>query len=106
MIVAVALVILPVVILGPSEDGTVKLISNVSFPSTTLSFITAIFTAPVLSPAVIVAICILESKSVLFPKKFYCSYESMKAFEKNQIICEKAVLMYTQNLAMFLDFEL
>ena len=77
MIVAVALVILPAFILGPNEDGTVKLISNVSFPSTMLSLITVTFTAPMLLPAVIVVICILESKSELFPIKFYCSYVSM-----------------------------
>ena len=67
MIVAVILVILPAVILGPSEGGTVKLILNVSFPSTMLSFATGIFTAPIVLPAVIVAIICVESRSMLFP---------------------------------------
>ena len=69
MIVAVALVITPAFILGPSEGGTVKLILNVSFPSTMLSFTTGIFTASILLPAVIVAIICAESKSMLFPNK-------------------------------------
>ena len=67
MIVAVALVITPAFILGPSEGGTAKLILNVSFPSTILSFTTGIFTAPIVLPAVIVAIVCVESKSILFP---------------------------------------
>ena len=67
MIVAVALVIPPDSILGPSEGGTAKLILNVSFPSTILSFTTGIFTAPIVLPAVIVAIICVESRSMLFP---------------------------------------
>ena len=67
MIVAVALVILPVVIPGPSEDGTVKLILNVSFPSTMLSLITVMFIVLLLVPAIIVTVCGVESKSMLLP---------------------------------------
>ena len=67
MIVAVALVILVVVIPGPSEDGTVKLILNVSFPSTMLSLITVMFIVLLLVPAVIVIVSGAESKSMLLP---------------------------------------
>ena len=67
MIVATALVIAPIVTPGPSEDGTVKLILNVSFPSTMLSDFVIIFTAMLLVPAIIVTVCGAESKSVLFP---------------------------------------
>ena len=64
MIVTIALVLLPVVIPGPSEDGTVKLILNVSSPSTTSSFINGIFTILLLAPAVIVTVCVVELKSL------------------------------------------
>ena len=67
MIVAVALVIAPVSILAPSEGGTVKLILNVSFPSTMLSFITLVFIVLSLVPAIIVTVCGAESKSMLLP---------------------------------------
>ena len=67
MIVAVALIILLVVIPGPSEDGTVKLILNVSFPSTMLSLITIMFIVLLLVPAVIVIVSGTESKSMLLP---------------------------------------
>ena len=63
MIVTVALVIVPVVIPGPSEDGTVKLILNVSFPSTMLSTVTGIFTILLLVPATIVTVCVVDVKS-------------------------------------------
>ena len=69
IIVAVALVILPDTIPGASEDGTVKLIINVSSPSTMLSFVTGIFTVLLLVPAMIVTVCVVELKSVLFPEK-------------------------------------
>ena len=71
MIVAVALVILPAVIPGPSEDGTVKLILNISFPSTMLSLITAMFIVLLLAPVVIVIVCGAESKSMLLPTYVY-----------------------------------
>ena len=64
MIVTVALVIVPVVIPGSSEDGTVKLILNVSFPSTMLSSVTGIFTIVLFDPAVIVTVCVAELKSL------------------------------------------
>ena len=63
MIVTVALVIAPVVIPGPSEDGTVKLIINVSSLSTMSSSVTGIFTILLLVPAVIVTVCAAELKS-------------------------------------------
>ena len=67
MIIAVALVIAPVAVPGPSDDGTVKLILNVSFPSTMLSFITVMFIVLLLVPAIIVTVCGVESKSVSLP---------------------------------------
>ena len=66
MIVTVALVIVPVAIPGPSEDGTVKLILNVSSPSTMLSSVTGIFTILLLVPATIVTVCTVDVKS--FPE--------------------------------------
>ena len=62
-IVTAAVVIVPVVIPGSSEDGTVKLILNVSSPSTMLSSVTGIFTILLLVPAVIVIVCVVELKS-------------------------------------------
>ena len=67
MIVAVALVIAPVVIPGPSEVGTVKLIINVSFPSIMLSLVTVICIVLLLVPAVMVIVCGAESKSISLP---------------------------------------
>ena len=67
MIVTVALVITPVVIPGPSEDGIVKLILNVSSPSMMSSSVTGIFTILLLVPAVIVTVCPVELKS--FPNR-------------------------------------
>ena len=63
MIVTVAPVIAPVVIPGVREDGTVKLILNVSFPSTMSSSVTGIFTVLLVAPAVIVTVCVAELKS-------------------------------------------
>ena len=61
MIVTVALVIIsPVVIPGLSEGGTVKLILNVSFLSTMLSFVTVMFIVLLLVPAIIVTVCGVE----------------------------------------------
>ena len=67
MIVAVALVISPVAIPGPSEDGTVKFILNVSSPSTMLSSVTGTFTILELVPAMIVTICVAGLMSLLLP---------------------------------------
>ena len=63
MIIIVALVIVPVLIPGPSEDGTVKLILDVSFPSTMLSSVTGIFTILLLVPTVILTVCVVKLKS-------------------------------------------
>ena len=63
MIVTVALVIVPAVIPGPSEDDIVKLILNVSSPSTVLSSVTGIFTILLLVPAMIVTVCVAKLKS-------------------------------------------
>ena len=63
MIVAVALVIAPVVTPGPSEDGTVKLILNVSLPSTMLSSVNETFTILLLVPAIIVTVRVVGLKS-------------------------------------------
>ena len=63
MIVAAALVIAPVVTLGPSEDGTVKFILNISFPSTMLSSVNETFTILLLVPAIIVTVRVVGLKS-------------------------------------------
>ena len=63
MIVTVALVIVPFVIPGLTEDGTVRLILNVSFPSTMLSSVTEIFTILLLVPATIVTVFVVDVKS-------------------------------------------
>jgi len=68
MIIPIALVILPIVILVTYEDGTVKLISNFSFPSTILSSVNDMFNVLLLVPATIVAFCVLELKSILVPE--------------------------------------
>ena len=80
MIIEVALVIAPAFLLGPSEGGTAKLILNVSFPSTMLSFTTGIFTATILLPAVIEAVLCVESKSVLFPNKILLQLIMLQKF--------------------------
>jgi len=54
-IIPVALVTLPATIPGPSDDGTFKLILNISSPSTISSLITGTLTVVVLAPAGIVA---------------------------------------------------
>ena len=55
IIVPVALVIEPPIISGPSDDGTSKLIVNISSPSTMLSFVTATLTVVLVAPTEIVA---------------------------------------------------
>ena len=67
MIVAVAIVMWPVVISGPSDDGTFITILNVSFPSTILSFLMVTFTVLQLAPARIVKFSGAESKSMSVP---------------------------------------
>jgi len=62
-IIPVALVTEPATIPGPSDDGTVKLILNVSFPSTILSLITGTLTVVLMAPAGIVAVREVELKS-------------------------------------------
>ena len=56
IIVPVALIGDPATIPGPSDDGTFKLILNVSFPSTMLSLVTATLTVVLMAPAGIVAV--------------------------------------------------
>ena len=70
MMVAVAIVIAPAVIPGASESGTFKFIINISSPSTMSSAITVMFTVLLLVPAVIVAVCDVELKSILFPEMY------------------------------------
>ena len=53
--IPVALVCEPALILEPSDDGTFKLILNISSPSTMLSFVTATLTVVLVAPAGIVA---------------------------------------------------
>ena len=55
IIIPVALVIKPAITPGPSDDGTFKLILNISSPSTMLSFVTATLTVVLVAPAGIVA---------------------------------------------------
>ena len=55
IIIPVALVIEPATTPGPSDDGTFKLILNISSPSTMLSFVTATLTVVLVAPAGIVA---------------------------------------------------
>ena len=55
IITPIALVIEPATIPGPSDDGTFKLILNISSPSTMLSFVTATLTVVLVAPAGIVA---------------------------------------------------
>jgi len=66
IIIPVALVTEPATIPGPSDDGTAKLILNISFPSTILSLITGILTVVVVALAGIVAVRKVELKS-FFP---------------------------------------
>ena len=56
IIIPVALVTKPATIPGPSDDGTFKLILNVSFPSTMLSSVTATLTIVLMVLAGIVAV--------------------------------------------------
>ena len=63
-ITPVELVTAPATIPGPSDDGTVNLMLNVSFPSTILSLITDTVTVVVVAPAGIVAVRGVELKSV------------------------------------------
>ena len=56
IITPVALVTEPATTPGPSDDGTFKLILNISFPSTVLSFVTATLTVVLVAPAGIVAL--------------------------------------------------
>ena len=67
MIVAIALVILPLVIPGLSDDGTFIIILNVSFSSTILSFLMVTFAVLPLVPARIVTFSGAESKSMSVP---------------------------------------
>lgn len=67
MIVAVALTVVPVDTL--IENGTVKLILNVSFPSTMSSFINVMLTVLLLVPAIMVMTCRVELKSMSPPTK-------------------------------------
>ena len=62
MIVPVAIVTPPASI--PGDTGTFKFIVNVSSPSTMSSSVTAMFTVLLLVPAVITAVCVVESKSL------------------------------------------
>ena len=69
MITPIALFLLPAVIVGLTVDGTFKLILKLSFPSTILSSIIVIFTVVLLFPAIIVAVCVRELKSLL-PREY------------------------------------
>ena len=71
IITPVALVIEPVTTPGPSDDGTFKLILNVSSPSTILSFFIVILTILLLVPATILIVLSVKLKSVLSPMYQY-----------------------------------
>ena len=66
IIVPVALVTKPATIPGASDDGTFKLILNISSPSTMLSSLNATLTVVLVSPAGIVAVrgVVLKSSPV------------------------------------------
>ena len=64
MITAIALIPLPGTI---TEDGTAKLMLKISTISRTPSSINVIFTVLLLVPRTIVTVCVVESKSLLFP---------------------------------------
>ena len=64
IIIPVALVIGPATTPGPSDDGTFKLILNISSPSTMLSFVTATLTVVLVAPAGIVAMRRVALKSL------------------------------------------
>ena len=66
IIIPVALVIEPATIAGLNDDGTFKLILNISSPSTMLSFVTATLTVVLVAPAGIVAMRGVVSKSLPF----------------------------------------
>ena len=65
IIYPVAMVIAPAII--PGEADIFRFIINVSFTSRLLSFITVMFIVLLLVPAVIMAVCVVESKSMLSP---------------------------------------
>ena len=75
-IIPIALVIEPATIPGPSDDGTFKLIPNISSPSTILSFITDTLTVVVVAPAGIVALRGVELKSFPFREMFNLNYHA------------------------------
>ena len=52
----------------PGDTGTFKFIVNVSSPSTMLSLVTVILTVLLLVPALIIAFCVADMKSILFPE--------------------------------------
>ena len=56
IIIPVALVTEPAIVPGASDDGTFKLMLNISFPSTMLSFVTATLTVVLVAPARIVTL--------------------------------------------------
>ena len=60
IIIPVAVVIEPATTPGPSDDGTVKFIIKLSFPSTMLSFFTFIFTVALVALAGIVTVRVLR----------------------------------------------
>ena len=64
IIIPVALVTDSATTPGPSDDGTFKLILNISSPSTMLSFVTATLTVVLVAPAGIVAIREVVLKSL------------------------------------------
>ena len=64
IIIPVALVIEPATTPGPNDDGTFKLILNISSPSTMLSFVTATLTVVLVAPAGIVTMSGVMLKSL------------------------------------------
>ena len=63
-IIPVALLTESATIPGPSDNGTFKLILNISSPSTILSLITGTLTVVLVSPARIAAVRAVEVKSL------------------------------------------
>ena len=77
IIIPVALVIEPATTPGPSDDGTFKLILNISSPSTMLSFVTATLTVVLVAPAGIVAMrgVVLKSSPLCASCEYYTQFQ-------------------------------
>ena len=83
IIIPVALVIEPATTAGPNDDGTFKLILNISSSSTMLSFVTATLTVVLVAPAGIVAMRGVVLKSL--PLKYFSAMTTCVIEIANQL---------------------